>query len=330
MKRLCEPSVSESCEKKIKFSQPELRILVEEEVQKAVKKNNTKLQVLAETIQQLQHDLDYEGSVQKLETRIEKISKRAEKVLTAVKSNKKLQSLLPSVVIDDEVIIIDCDDETVPQKINMSRTKNRQENENDVLVTIKNTLKELNNKKQGLSAIMSNLEEICKLRSPPTPVSEPQSPHQNEESVSLCHSNDPQHTTPQQNEPGYPPLPINPFPSDLTMEAVSDSIPPKVSVHLALIEQTGSLSVMWKGEENEISLPPMENYSVFQTMEKVKGSGDFPEWRLLGSVVAKSLPMWIAISKYKPGHKLCVAVVGKDIYGRYGPYSDVVAAVLPE
>lgn len=127
----------------------------------------------------------------------------------------------------------------------------------------------------------------------------------------------------------YPPLPQLPVPTCVPSEAALHKLPPRLKVDLALIKNpTPQLSVVWSQEDKDYQLPPMESYSVFFTAEKVSGCGVFEEWQNLGEHPAASLPMFSLMPEYRPGHKICVTVVGKDQYGRYGPYSQVACAYI--
>ncbi|XP_061837582.1 uncharacterized protein atf7ip2 isoform X2 [Nerophis lumbriciformis] len=298
---------------KKRFSKSELEAVIEREIRKVVNSNNSRLQILAETIQQLQHDIDYGSTMQKLEARIETITRRAKAALAAAETKKKRS------VKDSEIINIDSDDNSMPETIDTSKDKTK----NYLIGIMESTTSSLK-RIQAENTVMSALENLCKAASPPPQHQMPEE-HPSQPNISGV-----QHAPSQQDEPPYPPLPLNAFPSMLNMEAASYNIPEKVKVHLALIKHPATLSVMWNLDEKDASPPPMESYSIFITAEKVKGSQVFPAWKKLGTVVAKSLPMCVAITKYRSGHRLCVAVVGKDIYGRYGPYSDVVSHVIPE
>ncbi|KAM9345600.1 uncharacterized protein atf7ip2 isoform 2-T2 [Symphorus nematophorus] len=360
MKRL--PSESPSpgpSAKKIKFFQSEVQTLIEQEVHSAVKKNETKQQSLIKTIQQLDHRV--ESSIQKLEARINRLTKKAEAAFAGT-TKKEEKSPLSSLVNVDKIRSDSQDEtmETVSQNKKRSESMDKTGEVSKMIETTKKAVKKMHADSKALTAAIADLRE-----QPPPPVlpprsspkkelvriikkdpddeqenenhveeskqsEEPKAERMKEECLSPDNSNRPQHTVSNQDKLVYPPLPPTTFPSILNMEAASYNIPQKPDVHLALIKNPPSLSVLWNVKEIDPSAPPMDSYSVCMAMEKVKGSGVFPKWKIIGIVKAIPLPICVMIHKYKPGHKVCVAVVGKDKFGRYGPYSEVVPAAIPE
>ncbi|XP_073351423.1 uncharacterized protein atf7ip2 isoform X2 [Pagrus major] len=352
MKRL--PSSSDSfgaSDKKIKFSQSEVQTLIEQEVRSVLKNNETKLQGLYENIQHLEH-VDYESSIKKLEARVNTVSQRAEAAL-AYMAKKKKKSPLPSLVNVD-IMRSESEDEnketSVSQKKMSVECMDSKSGElNKLMETTKTAVDKMQAEKKALTAAVADLN---KEPSPPlhTPYGSPdckgldikKEPENIEVSRQLeepkvkagCsssgHSNCSERSDLNQDKPLYPPLPAITFTSVISTEMASYNIPQRPEVRLALIRNPPSLSVLWNVSQKDPLAPPLDSYSVYMTMEKVKGSGVFPKWSSIGEVKAIDLPMCVMVSKYKPGRKVCVTVVGKDIFGRYGPYSEVVTADIPD
>ncbi|XP_071330243.1 activating transcription factor 7-interacting protein 2 [Trachinotus anak] len=364
MKRL--PSMSTSpgpSNKKIKISQSEVQTLIEQEVHSAVKKNETRLQGLIETIQKLDNGFDYECSIQKLEAQINMVTKRAEAALSYMKNTQKknLHSPLEHNINISRVKSVEQKMETTSQIKKSMDCMDKNGELFQIMETTKTSLKKMRADNEALMAVIADLKEKS---SPPvhTPYSsseckehvgvtkkkkeeeeqqkesynekckfkKPEAETEKVECLSPGASDIPKHTGSEKDKLSYPPLPSTTLPSVLNMEAASYNVPQRPEVHLALIREPAGLSVLWRVEAEDPSAPPMDSYSIYMTVEKVKGSSVFPNWNLLGEVMAIKLPMCVMITKYKPGHKMCVAVVGKDIFGRYGPYSKVVTAAIPD
>ncbi|XP_041812907.1 activating transcription factor 7-interacting protein 2 [Chelmon rostratus] len=395
MKRLPSSSASSGAsDKKIKFSQSEVQTLIEQEVRSVVKKNETKLKGLIETIQQLDRGADYESCIQKLEARINMVTHRAEAALAYMTKKKSPPTSLAS----EDVIRPDSKDEAmVSQNKKSTECMEKSGELFQMMETTKKALKKMQADNKALTAAIADLsEELPPPRSPECKgldrvikkeredleekesnveesmqFEEPNAERVKAEYLSPGCSNSHKHTDSEgaihtlkkeisveeskqesktkkgtavclssgssnslkrkdSNEDSYPPLPPSASPPTPNVEAASYNIPQRPEVHLALIRKPASLSVLWNVTEKDPAAPPMDSYSVYMTMEKGRGSGIFPNWHTLGEVKAIPLPICVTISKYKPGHKVCVAVVGKDKFGRYGPYSKVVTAVIPD
>ncbi|XP_059203834.1 activating transcription factor 7-interacting protein 2 isoform X2 [Centropristis striata] len=348
MKRLPSRSASpEASDQKIKISQSEVQTLIEQEVHSAVKKNETKLQDLIETIQQLDRAVNFESSMQTLEARINVVTKRAEEAIAHMtKAQKKRQPSSLGNASEDEAM------ETT-QSNNDKKNLDKNRKFCKMVKTTKEALKKMEADNEALKAAIADLSET-----PPPVLTTHDSPELKHVRLIKKEPNDEQEMrskveeAKQSEEPKhkrmkveplspspmhknehtllFPPLPDNTFPSVLSMEAASYNIPHRPEVHLALIKNPRAISVLWNINDHDNSAPPMDCYIIYMTMEKVKGSGIFRKWTSLGGLKPLPMPMCVMVKKYKPGLKVCVAVVGKDKFGRYGPYSKIVTAAIPE
>lgn len=346
------PVSSGASEQKIRLSQSEVQTLIKEEIHSAIKSNETKLQKLIESVQQLAWGVDYESSIHKLEARINMATKKAEAAFAYMTRTQK-KTPLPSLVNVD--IIGEHSDDPVDTTSQNKKKVDCMDKDGElfqIMETTKKSLKRMRADNEALTAAIAGLREES-----PAPVltpngegsarfinKEPKDEQKNENNteepitkrVKVEVTSPGRSQTPKQPDPlkqeklSYPPLPPTTLPSTLKTEANSYNVPQRPEVHLALIREPPGLSVLWKVEEEDSLAPPMDSYTIYMTTEKAKGSGVFRNWKIIGEVKAITLPMCVMITKYKLGHKLCVAVVGKDTFGRYGPYSKIVTAAIPD
>ncbi|XP_054892225.1 activating transcription factor 7-interacting protein 2 isoform X2 [Poeciliopsis prolifica] len=386
---------------RLKISQSEVQTLIEQEVQNAVANKERQMESIIQHIQDTNDKASFETSIQKLESRIDAIARRAEVALSHLARTKKQSSASSTGNTDILGKGPEHDPSEASSQIGTMRT-NCEAKSGELLKMMDMTRKALKNihaDKEELTAALADLEDppvltprcspvskgrkvgqknqwssnedLCEKPSPPclSPCvssehkkigsikteatdscnkdrdngnrghdDEPVAKRLKQEASSPRHSSSPAPNDLESMESMNnaeemlvcPPLPHIPFPAVLNKEAASYKMPPRVDVNLAFIRNPTRVSVLWNVEDDDPDFPPMESYTILLAMETSKGNGVFLKWDTYDKLQAKSLPMCALINKFKRGHKLCAVVVGKDIFGRYGPYSKVATAILPD
>ncbi|KAM4535407.1 uncharacterized protein atf7ip2 [Fundulus diaphanus] len=404
------PGPTEASDMKLKICQSQVQALIEQEVRKAVENKERQLQSVIQEIQDTNNESRFETSIQKLESRVDAVSRRAEVALAYMAKIQKQTS--PSSAGNTGGLRQS--PERVPvEAVSQSTKKTNCEAKKGALLELmentRNALKRFRTHNEGLTAALADLDQ----EEPPPVLTPWGSPNEKEIRGSICSSNEdlserkpPPRLIPFDSSDGVvgsvsvtkvasqlsvekreptdlqeddhddklkhldeqttkrlkkehssaghssspelkevegielmkdvedmlfcPPLPKISFPSALKMEAALYSMPQIVEVKLAFIKNPTRISVLWNVVDEDPCAPPMESYTIFLTMETYKGSGVFLKWDTYDKLEAKSLPMCALINKFKRGHRLCAAVVGKDVFGRYGPFSKVATAILPD
>lgn len=343
------PASPAAIHENISFSQSKVQKLIQQEINNALKKKETRLDRFLATIHDLECRIDYESSLQKLEAQVKRVTKRSEAVLAYM---TKTQNKNPLEFCNDAEIsrinpeeemtetVSDNDTNTTPASLEDFMEKSK-----ELSQVMETTMKVVVNLRADNAALNAAIADLTADTPPPVPTS-------CEQVLSIRVKTEPEDDTNFGNtfeeplkvpkvepfspeyqdeiELSHPPLPPLAFPITLNAAAASYNVPQKVTVKLALIKRPACLSVLWTVDEKDPMAPPMDSYSVYMSTEKIKGSNIFPYWKMLETVKALDLPMFKMVTDYQPGHKVCVAVVGKDIFDRYGPYSHVVIATIPE
>ncbi|XP_016344010.1 activating transcription factor 7-interacting protein 2 isoform X1 [Sinocyclocheilus anshuiensis] len=117
------------------------------------------------------------------------------------------------------------------------------------------------------------------------------------------------------------PFPETPFPKELPVVAATYNLPQKPVVKLARIGSAQELGIAWTVDQKDPHVAEMNCYYIYVSHEHK--SGTFSGWKCLGEIKAMPLPMACKVSDCKGDKRLCFIVVGKDIFGRYGTYSDI-------
>ncbi|XP_020775580.2 activating transcription factor 7-interacting protein 2-like [Boleophthalmus pectinirostris] len=340
-------AVSASSEQKIRISKRELEQLVEEEVACAIKKEESNLDALIKNIQQqLGEGLNYEASIKTLQVRMMAVTQRAEEALAHIAQNPTLSlgdtSMIQSQTVKTEKIekteLLDPDNVTVSSvsEFMEKTTKNfeRLHADNAALKAAFEDIKERTTPSPKIN-VFEGLAKLIHIKKEPAEHSEdPNSSLKaikriKEEPCSAEVNRQPKRIKSEPEEVPYPPLPPLPFPYSIPLEAAKYNMPPRVKVDFAMIKNPSpQLSLVWSQEQDEPNNSLMDTYSIYITTEVSPGTGVFDVWQKLVELTAEPLPMFYTYVKFKPGHKICVSVVGKDTFGRYGPHSKVTCANL--
>ncbi|XP_046721978.1 activating transcription factor 7-interacting protein 2 isoform X2 [Silurus meridionalis] len=119
-----------------------------------------------------------------------------------------------------------------------------------------------------------------------------------------------------------PPFPDTPFPHQLPVTAACKSMPQKPMVKVARIKSPRGIALLWNVEEEDPDAATMDCYYIYVTQER--SDGTFSKWKSMGVIKAMPLPMACRVAaEHSRDRTLCFIIIGKDVYGRYGPYSDV-------
>ncbi|KAK6312576.1 hypothetical protein J4Q44_G00182400 [Coregonus suidteri] len=330
------------------FSKYEVQGLLQQEVHSAMKQSESKMESLLERVQLLECEPKYDLAIRKLEAHIKKVKRRGDAAISYVRmlgtpggtlthnhrgTLTHNQRMLGSGSVD----LTETETERGLSSVDINRSDSDEEDRKKKSVD-GFWQKMMSNKKAPDRKIEK--ERNGEKHSSPPPTSPPPSPVLFPQVPKVEAS-----AVPVTGPPVTSPAPEVPVKTESTVkmenavktEDSSSSSPPvsprlPVALRVPPTQKAPSapgpypkpfpcLVIHWRVAEEDPAAPDMDSYSIYISQDS------YPSWRNVGVVKALALPMAVTVTKYQSG-TTNVIVVGKDRYGRYGPYSDVQTVVL--
>ncbi|XP_058627695.1 activating transcription factor 7-interacting protein 2 isoform X3 [Onychostoma macrolepis] len=338
-----------------KLPRSEIEKLISEKVVTAVEQSDSKMKNLMERIGEVNGEPRYDAKIKKLEAHVRKIKRRGDAVFAYIRKFRSLgisQNQSPPSVSPPPVQPQRCISPAEPITNIFRRSVNGGCFSDNASVSSADNDCEMTTLKRPKKGFWQSLRPKNQV----VDLTEDRAARLNEESLVTQPSD--QKSEPSRQEPSKPsstppiaikeekesvmeedrvsssvqleeedwhsklhPFPDTPFPKELPVVAASYNLPQKPVVKLARIGSAQELGIAWNVDRKDPHVAEMDCYYIYVSHEHKNST--FSGWKCLGEIKAMPLPMACKVSDCKGDKRLCFIVVGKDIFGRYGPYSDI-------
>lgn len=347
---------SSSGQKANKLPRSEVEKIISDKVGNAVEQSDYKMKNLMERISEVNGEPRYDAKIKNLEAHVRKIKRRGDAVFAYIRKCRSLgishSQFLPSLsppsgqlqrcISPAELLINTSRGSVNGGSISDNASVSSADNEGDVTLRrpkegfwqslrSKKKVVDLTEEDKGSAArlneerlVAQTSDQNLKPSKKSKPSSTPPPKAIKEENPSITEEDRVTFSVQFKEEDWHSklhPFPDTPFPKELPVAAASHNLPQKPVVKLARIGSAQELGIAWNVEQKDPHVAEMDCYHIYVSHEHKNGT--FSPWKCLGVIKAMPLPMACKVSDCKGDKRLCFIVVGKDIFGRFGPYSDI-------
>ncbi|XP_037400664.1 activating transcription factor 7-interacting protein 2 isoform X3 [Pygocentrus nattereri] len=311
----CEPLGSGTPPPALTRSNAEVRSMVSQEVRSAVEQTDKMMKSLMERIQEMDSEPRFDARIKKLQAHVKKVKRRGDAVFVYIRKHgisemsqnqqRSLGSLQTLTAVSEMKNISSANGECSGDGTSTS-----------AVIDCEGVV--VRKPKDGFWQSLRSKKQIVDLT----------------DEAEACRQNGKRHTdspltaqaSVQAGLPSkLPPFPDTPFPSQLPLAAATKNLPQKPVVKVARIDNPQGIALLWNVEEEDPHAPDMDCYYIYVTQEH--SDGTFCKWKTMGIIKAMPLPMACRVTGRSVGSALHFVIIGKDIYGRYGPYSNIQTVV---